>query len=331
MRPKLIITRLAWMLLLMGSVIPPVRAQRVDIYVSSDSVLVGEHFLISLSVAHDAGTMVSFPEPARGDTLFGDVVLLAKHPVRTRIAGGTTRVDSVVYEAAAFAVDTARVPPMPIRLTVNEQTSTIGTPALAIPIVSTVPTGAQSIKDLAPIVPFARPWWAWFILALVILIGVAAWWQLIAGILRNRKRQTRLPAAVQDPYLSPYEEAQERLTRLGQTDSGDPRETKPFYVELSDVLRTYLQRRLELPAFEETSRELVTDLSRLALRRSLPARSVDGIAHVLEIADLVKFADQQPPAATGHALVEKAARALQDIEARLQPADATETALLQST
>ncbi|HET6569179.1 MAG TPA: hypothetical protein VFG50_14525 [Rhodothermales bacterium] len=331
MRPNSIIPRLTWLLLLAVSLALPAWGQQVRVHASSDSVFIGEHFILSLSAAHDPSVEVTFPDPARGDTLFGDVVLLNRRPVLSRTSGGRLQVDSVAYEAAAFAVDTAHVPPLPVRFTTNEQTSTVTTPALAIPIRSTVPPDAQNIKDLAPIVPFSRTWWGWVILAVAILVGVAAWWRLIADVVRNRKHPDTPPAAAPVPYRSPFEEAEERLHRLEQANAADPQQVKPFYVELSEVVRTYLQRQFELPALEETSRELVTDLSRLALRQDIPSGSVNDIAHILEIADLVKFADHHPPAATSHALVQEAAHALREIEDSLQAAEAPEQAVQQAT
>jgi len=64
-------------------------------------------------------------------------------------------------------------------------------------------------------------------------------------------------------------------------------------VALADVLRGYLEDRLELPARHLTTRELIARLERH------PSRHVAGLAvpirQVLEAADLVKFAGRTYP------------------------------------
>ena len=61
---------------------------------------------------------------------------------------------------------------------------------------------------------------------------------------------------------SPYEEAIDRLHKLETVDLAHQTDIKPFYVELSELLRTYLSQRMGLAAMEQTTRELVYDLKR---------------------------------------------------------------------
>lgn len=317
------IPRPVWLLLLSVGLSLPARGQQVHIHTSSDSVRIGERFFLSLTTEHDPTTQVAFPDPARGDTAFGDVVLLRKLPIHTRSIAGGLQIDSLVYEAAAFGVDTALVSPIPVQFSVDEQVSTVTSPPLGIPIISSVGSEAQNIKDLAPIVPFAWAWWGWPLLVLVVLVGILAWWRLVRDVLRSKQRQIAPTEVISSSSRSPLEEAEERLHRLQETYLGAPQLIKPFYVELSDVVRTYLRRRLDIPALEETSRELIADLYRLAPRHNISPRTVGLIEQVLEAADLVKFADQRPPAATSQALVEEADRAVHEIETTLRQDEAS--------
>src|SRR5690606_31722830 len=75
---------------------------------------------------------------------------------------------------------------------------------------------------------------------------------------KNRGAPAPIPTGrTFDPEVSPFDEAVTRLKRLEQVDLYQDAAVKPFYVELSDLLRTYLERRLQVPALETTTRELI--------------------------------------------------------------------------
>jgi len=88
-------------------------------------------------------------------------------------------------------------------------------------------------------------------------------------------------------------------------------------VELSDILRSYLADRLTIPAREQTTGEIVATL-REEPRVSAPARK--RIRAVLEVADLVKFADSRPAPADHETAVRETRAALESIEDELRPA-----------
>ena len=78
-------------------------------------------------------------------------------------------------------------------------------------------------------------------------------------------------------------------------DLSDPDIVKPFYVELTDILRTYVGRRARVPALESTTRELLDKLQRSQAGTVVPGEVLSEIDDdVLSHADLVKFADLQP-------------------------------------
>ena len=138
-----------------------------------------------------------------------------------------------------------------------------------------------------------------------------------------RKRRTDAPDAEPEPepVLPAYEEALERLRRLERVDLSEPSALKAYYVELSELLRTYLSRRVGANAMEQTTRELVRELRN---RSYVPAKAVDGVRDVLELCDLVKFADRQPAPERGDDARGEAYDILNRIEGALYRPDETE-------
>lgn len=289
----------------------PCSAQTARLHVLADSVFVGERFEVAVAIERAAGVQTLFPEPpgaasGASDPLeAGEAELLALHRFPPEIHG-EVRLDSAVYEAATFALDSARVGPVRLRLVAGGDTVEVAAPSAFVGVRSVVPTGAEEPQGLAPLAEFPRAWGPWLLAALLVLALLAGiWW----GLRRRR-------ASADTSALPPHEEVVVRLDRLGAARPHTPDAVKPFYVELSDALRTYLARSLGVPAREVTTREL---LALLEANEHVPAESRDALADVLRHSDLVKFAEAVPTEAAHEAALARARQAVEPIEAALHP------------
>ena len=136
------------------------------------------------------------------------------------------------------------------------------------------------LGKLSPRAAVRRRLWPWItaaalILALVVPFVVRAW------LFRRRAARRR----------SAYEVARQRLDRLLSTSRPDPDNLDAFYVELSGIVRRYLEDRFELRAPELTTEEFleaVSDSRELSLDHQWLLREF------LRQADLVKFAGAVP-------------------------------------
>lgn len=288
----------------------PCSAQTARLHVLADSVFVGERFEVAVAIERAAGVQTLFPEPpgaasGASDPLeAGEAELLALHRFPPEIHG-EVRLDSAVYEAATFALDSARVGPVRLRLVAGGDTAEVAAPSAFVGVRSVVPAGAEEPQGLAPLAEFPRAWGPWLLAALLVLALLAGiWWGL----------RRRAPADTS--ALPPHEEVVVRLDRLGAARPHTPGAVKPFYVELSDALRTYLARSLGVPAREVTTREL---LGLLEANEHVPAESRAALADVLRRSDLVKFAEAVPDAASHATALARARQAVEPIEASLHP------------
>jgi hypothetical protein len=181
----------------------PLNAQSAQAFTRIDSVTVGDRFEIYVVTTYARGGRTRPPQTEGGYLPFGDVELTElKHNHSVLYEGGNTpvRIDTAVYEAAAFAVDSAFVASIPIRI-IDElgDTTRVNTPAFYIPVRSLVPVDAAGIYDLTPLAEFPRAWWPWVLGAfLFLLIGLALWYYL-------KKRQHELSMDLPPPLaLQPY-------------------------------------------------------------------------------------------------------------------------------
>jgi hypothetical protein len=304
-------------------------AQRVRVHASADSVQIGERFAVSLTATHRFNTSVVFPEATAGPDVFGDVEVLERSTVTERYLGSDSpgmRTDSVVYTVTTFALDTARVPALPVRIVAGADTMTLASRPMQIAVRSTVPPDAQGVRGLAPLALFPGPRWPWVLLGLVAIILIAGfvyWWRQQGS---DDEPLAAPPQPASDP--SPYDAAVQRLQMLERrTDWTDPDALDAFFDELAATLRRYIAARLDVAALERTTGEL---LRALRAHPTPSASAVDQLEDVLTEADLVKFADKRPSGREGRGVLKDARSALDAIE-RAVPAPPEPTASSEPT
>ena len=284
------------LLFLTALLVQQAAAQQFETHLSVDSVTVGDRFEMTVVVGHDGTREPVFPHNLIPDSLqataffrLGDFEVLGVKGAGGRNWPTGGRIDSVIYEVTTFALDTARVAGIPVGLTQNGDTLQAMAPPAFLRIGSLVPADATELRDLAELATFERSWWPWIlgILALAgVLFGLWRW--------RNRGEQEEDGNVESEPAIPPYQQALERLGSLQKEDLSNPERIKPFYVELTDILRTYVGQRTHVPALETTTRELLAQLRTSASGTVLPDTVMKEIDQVLTHSDLVKFADLKP-------------------------------------
>ena len=301
-----------------GAALRPVVAQpspRIEARVLADSVKVGERFTLALVATHAAGRTAIFPAADAGAALFGDVRVVGRGAVQTRTTPGGRQVDRVAYEATTFALDSVRVPVLPVRLATDRDTAVVGSGPRTIPVISVVGPDADELRTPARLAAFPRPSWGW---ALLVFLGAAtlaggayAWW-----VWRGRAPGEAEAAPSPD---DPYEAAIARLQGLERRHPTGREACTAFYVDLSDTLRVYMARRMGLPAPERTTAEVGAALRR---RPEVGAQAARRLHEVLQQADLVKFAGAHPAPDASASVLSTAQDVLRALEAAQRRADA---------
>ncbi|HEX9513643.1 MAG TPA: hypothetical protein VF939_24295 [Puia sp.] len=142
----------------------------------------------------------------------------------------------------------------------------------------------HDIKDIIDLPnPFAK-WIGWIVAAATLLSLALVIW------LVRKKKLLKLFSAVEQPRLSPYEEAMEQLELLEKQRLPENGSVKAYYTRLNDILRLFISRKLGIASLSETNEELIGQLRPLPVA---PAQ-FDELTETLRMSDFVKFAKYQP-------------------------------------
>ncbi len=299
-------------LLFFALAVPAARAQTVAVYASADSVRVGEPFALTIVARHGVLTEAVLPDTGRAFA-GAEVAVLEKIGAGTRYGGTAepgTRVDSAVYRVAAFALDTLVVPPIAVGFVQGADTFLVPTPPYRLRVAPTAPTDADALQPARARMDVPLPLWVWLLAFGGVALAVLALYLL----LRRLRRRAPAPAPPA-PALTPAQTARQRLAALERFDLEKAAQVKPYYVELTEALRQYIEVTTGIPALEQTSAELVRTAREAAQQGTLPAGVVARLADLFAIADFAKFADGQPPPSEGVAARQAALAVVDEMEA----------------
>lgn len=132
-------------------------------------------------------------------------------------------------------------------------------------------------------------WWIY------VFVGLLVTALIILGIWLYKKYKNR-PKQQEIVYKSPIEKATSLLQLLENKELWQQGEVKEYYSQLTDIVRTYIEEEIQIPAMESTTSELILSLKKTASQKKmkLSPETLKNLEKVLKQADLVKFAKVKP-------------------------------------
>ncbi|MFH0952768.1 MAG: hypothetical protein V1873_00395 [Verrucomicrobiota bacterium] len=263
---------------------------------STNVVRVGDVFRLTLTASQPAGSRLVMPELAGGKE-----VVVRNQQMKTGKPSGGLETITVTYDLASFVVGQHTVSSGEVQcVAADGRAIQQRFPVVSFQVQTTL-TGTNAVlRESKGLVrwPGAFPRWVVGMILVATLALVAG--LLVARFLRKPRTILQYP-----PPPPPHEVARRALRTLlakGWIGAGN---LDPFYVELSGIIRTYLENRFGLRAPERTTEEFIREAasSRLLVpEHQLLARDF------LEQCDLVKFARHRPAQAEMRAAYDSAER-----------------------
>jgi hypothetical protein len=269
--------------------------------VDTTLVTVGDRITLTVSVDHPSGASVVWPDSI--DLSPFEVLGAQAMPPQDGAAGRTS---AAVFLLTAFELGELEIPSFEVAvLAADGGRELLETDRFGIEVVT---VGADETGDIREIRgPFSIP---------VSVVRVAGWLLvllLLLSIALFAYRRWRLAphAEVVDagpPPRPAHEIALEALDRLESSPLLSRGEVKGYHIEVSEILRRYVEGRFTVPALEMTTWEIAEGLERAGVGQEFR----EGLRRFLDQCDLVKFAKVRPDAHASHEVLELGRRLVRD-------------------
>jgi hypothetical protein len=260
----------------------------------SDSILIGDQVVFTLTAEMDKSVQAEFPLLA--DSLTDKIEVLIPLASDT-ISEGVSRIISQSYLITSFEEGVHIIPVQKIAYATETFADSASTMPLLLNVYAPEVDTSLAIKPIKP--PINTPITLAEILpCIAISYGGLLLITLIIALIWMYTQRDKDPevftALRQDP---PHIVAVRELDKLKQEKIWEQGRIKEFYTGLTTVVRTYIERQYGIPAMESTTDEILSTFTKI--------NSEDDILNemlrdLLNLADLVKFAKEDPLPSENH-------------------------------
>lgn len=280
---------------------PPAVRTELD----TTAITLGDRVHLTVTVEHDVGTTVIWPDSLD----LGPFEVLGARVQEPERLNGRLR-SGARLTLTAFKLGELEIPSFALPLVGPDSTSAteLSTRAVSVSVASVGRDESGDIREIKGPLSMPRNWlllWPWA----VGVAGLAAIYWLLRRY--RARRQPAMVRAPQTPACPPHEVAYEALDRLERAGYLDRGEIKTHYIEVSDIIRTYIEGRYGVEAMEMATYEVMAGLEGV----ELATETRQEFEWFFDECDLVKFAKLVPDPVACRAIV-PAARRLIDVTKR---------------
>jgi hypothetical protein len=262
---------------------------QVEAKLKQYTIRIGDQTKLFLSVHQPAKQHVDFPKLA--DTLVSKVQIVNVGKTDTTTdksdPGNITVIQN--YTITSFDAGTYTIPPFSVGtpagvLKTNELTLQVET--VKVDTTKAIYDIKQPLAVTYTFFDWLKDNWLWVALGIAAILGIIG----LLWYLTKRPKKEVVVEVVKQPGLPPHVIAINKLKELRERKLWQEGEIKQYYIELSDVLREYLEKRYAIKTHEKTTDEIFDSLKRI----SITAENRKTLKDILVLSDLVKFAKEKP-------------------------------------
>ncbi len=256
----------------------------VEARIDSMQMLVGEQTGITIDVSCDARATVELPVLQKGQQLAPGVELVEM------LAADTTKLDdgkrmqvTRKYIVTAWDSSFYYIPPMKVRVNNKEyETKNLALKVYTVDVDTVHVDQFFGPKDVMN-APFSWDDWRPLIWCTVFIILLSVLAAYLIHVLRTGKPLIRI---IRRKRKEPaHKVALSEIERIRAERTWAQEDSKEYYTQLTDTLRTYIQERYGFSAMEMTSGEIIERLT-----EANDEEALNELRELFQTADLVKFA-----------------------------------------
>lgn len=257
----------------------------------TNAILIGDQFHLIMEMTKPASNDMFFP--LLQDTIIKEIEIVDVAQVDTINASADMLTLQKVYTLTSFDSGAYIIEPFAF---VVDSIDTIYNAKSLFVVVNTfaVDTTKQQIADIkapfeAPMTfrEFIQEYWVYIAIVLFAILAIVLFILYGHKLIPSKKEKPK----PKKPTIPGYIIALKELDELKEKKLWQNNDVKGYYIELTDILRTYLFNQFDVYSLEMTTAETIDEVSRLDI---ITDDFKSRILQVLSTADFVKFAKAQP-------------------------------------
>jgi hypothetical protein len=303
------------MLVLLAGFYQTGRAQNFGAKATLDkkSILIGEQTQLNLSIRFHVKDSIGFPKLA--DSI--GKIRIVNFKTDTVFDKGDKSIETINrrYTITAFDSGMYIIPSYVFKSPVGD----LPTDTLNLDVRTVAVDTTKAFYDIKQPLAIKYTFWDWLrdnwklvvgILAAMLATGAAVYY-----LLKRPKKEVVIEEVKPDVPL--HVQALQKLEEIRNKQLWQHDQVKQYYIELSDVVREYLEKRYTIQALEQTSEEIFASL------RNMDIASEDRnlLRQLLVLSDMVKFAKEKPAAHENEKSMENAVTFIKDTQPHARPTD----------
>lgn len=170
----------------------------------------------------------------------------------------------------------------------------------------------NDIKEIIEIEAEKKQDWTWYYVG-----GGALLLALLIYLLTRKKKKKATDEAAATQATDPFRDAMENLEQLKQADYPGKGDTKKYYTRLTEIFRTYVEKRKGIHSLQQTTDDLVLQLRSIDLNKD----EYHQLSQALRLSDFVKFAKYETTDTDNTNVFDTIKKSIEEIE-RAIPAPA---------
>jgi len=252
------------------------------------TIKIGDQTKLFLSVHQPAKDKVTFPKLT--DTISAKIQIVSKSKLDTVFDTADHSRATITQSIVITCFDAGSYMIKPFSFGTSGGVLTTGDLTLQVQTVKVDTTKAiYDIKQPMAVSYTFWDWlkdhWLWVLIGLIIGLAIAG----LIWYLKTRPKNEPVIRIVK-PVIPLYTITLNKLQELRDKKLWQNNQVKQYYIELSDVLREYLEKRYTIKTYEKTTDEIFDELRYVEIRDD----DRNKLRQILVLADLVKFAKEQP-------------------------------------
>ena len=258
--------------------------------IDSTHILIGDQLRLLLEIEKPKDLDIEFPKIS--DAITSQIEVVNRSKIDTLKLDSKVREKLIQsYYITSFDSGIHQIPSFFFKLKDGKMLDSAATLALAFevhtmkidtikgPVDIKVPYDAPvTLKEVTP-----------YILGIILIAAILFF---IFYYMKWKKKNVPIFVRPEKPADPAHVLALRELDRIKTQKLWQQEKLKQYYSEVADTIRTYIERRFDVPAMEFTSAETIGSFRQN--KNMVDESSLDQLQHILSLADLVKFAKYTP-------------------------------------